>query len=163
MKRLRTDGRLKLSVSPLYTISGCIFKLCFLNARSLHRHIDDVRKDLNYSDTDLNLFSETRFFHLDDENMYKITGYVLFRNDSQCAAVNTRPYGGTAVYSKVDFFPGYPYCQNINGMEITIIRLEKIHQATIVSVYRSPKVAVSNCVEHYNTFLHNPLLNSTFL
>lgn len=38
----------------------------------------------------------------------------------------------------------YPYCQNINGMEITIIRLEKIHRVTIVSVYRSPKVTISN-------------------
>ena len=144
MKRLRTDGRLKLSVSPLYTVTGCVFKLCFLNARSLHRHIDDVRKDLNYSNTDLSLFSETRFSHLDNENMYKINGYVLFRNDSQSTTVNSRPYGGTAVYSKVDFSPGYPYCQNINGMEITIIRLEKIDRVTIVSVYRSPKVTISN-------------------
>ena len=29
-------------------------------------------------------------------------------------------------------------------MEITLVRLEKIHQVTIVSVYRSPKVAISN-------------------
>lgn len=76
--------------------------------------------------------------------MYKITGYFLFRNDSQSTTVNIRPYGGTAVYSKVDFFPGYPYCQNINGLEITIIRLEKLHQVTIVSIYRSPKVAISH-------------------
>ena len=80
MKRLRTDaGRLKmLGVSPLYTVSGCVFKLCFLNTRSLHRHIDDVRKDLNYSNTDLNLFSETRFSHLDNEDMYKINGYQFY-------------------------------------------------------------------------------------
>ena len=143
MKRLRTNGRLKLSVSPLYTVTGCVFKLFLLNARSLHRHID-VRKDLNYSNTDLSLFSDTRFSHLDNENMYKINGYVLFRNDSQSTTVNSRPYGGTAVYSKVDFSPGYPYCQNINGMEITIIRLEKIDRVTIVSVYRSPKVTISN-------------------
>ena len=57
---------------------------------------------------------------------------------------SARPYGRTAVYSKLDIFPGYPYCQNINGMEITLIRLEKIHQVTIVSVYHSPKVAISN-------------------
>ena len=76
--------------------------------------------------------------------MYKINGYVLYRNDSQSTTVNSRSYGGTAVYSKVDFSPGYPYCQNINGMEITIIRLEKIDRVTIVSVYRSPKVTISN-------------------
>ena len=98
-------------MSHLYTLSVD----AFLNFASsiqdlhLHRHFDDVHKDLNYSNTDLNLFSETRFSHLDDENMSKITGFVvLFRNDSQSTTVNTRPYGGTAVYSKVDFFPGYP-------------------------------------------------------
>ena len=66
--------------------------------------------------------------------------------------------------AKLIFFPGYPYSQNINGMEITIIRLKNIHQVTIVSIYCTPKVAISNklCVEHYNTFLHNSLLNSTF-
>jgi len=41
---------------------------------------------------------------MDDENMYKITGYALFRNDSQSTALNNRTYGGTAVYGKVDFF-----------------------------------------------------------
>ena len=49
--------------------------------------------------------------------------------------------------AKLIFFPGYPYCQNINGMEITIIRLEKIHQVTIVSVYRSPKV-ITTALQH---------------
>ena len=34
IRRLQTDGHLKLSVSPVYTVSGCIFKLSFLNARS---------------------------------------------------------------------------------------------------------------------------------
>ena len=47
--------------------------------------------------------------------------------------------------AKLTFSLGiYPYCQNINGMEITIIRLEKIYRVTIVSVYRSPKVTISN-------------------
>ena len=104
----------------------------------------------------------------------KITGYVLFKNDSQSTTVNTRPYGGTAVYSKVDFFPGYPYCQNINGIEITIIRLEKIHQVTTVSIYRSPKVAISNmcrALQHilaqlstqFNIFIHVGDFNINYL
>ena len=29
-----------------------------------------------------------------------------------------RPYGRTAVYSRVDYYPGYPYCRNTNGAEI---------------------------------------------
>ena len=46
MERLRTTAKLKLCISPLYDLTPSLLKLCFLNARSLHRHIEDVRKDL---------------------------------------------------------------------------------------------------------------------
>ena len=46
MERLRTTAKLKLCISPLYDVTPSLLKLCFLNARSLHRHIEDVRKDL---------------------------------------------------------------------------------------------------------------------
>ncbi|XP_048578998.1 ATP-dependent DNA helicase PIF1-like [Nematostella vectensis] len=62
MHRLRTEGKLSLSVSPIYEAPQASIKICFLNARSLHKHIDDIRHDLNYSSTDVNIFSETRFF-----------------------------------------------------------------------------------------------------
>ena len=50
-------------ITPYREIS---FKLCFLKARSLHKHIDDVRKDFNYSSTDVNIFAETRYAHSDN-------------------------------------------------------------------------------------------------
>ena len=68
-----------------------------LNSRSLHRHIEDIRKGLNYSSVDVNIFSETRLNCSDKDTDYAITGYTLFRNDNQPTALNTRPYGGTAV------------------------------------------------------------------
>ena len=46
------------------------FKLCYLNARSLHKHIDDIRKDLNYTNTDINIISETRFINSDEDTEY---------------------------------------------------------------------------------------------
>ena len=70
-----------------------------LNSRSLHRHIEDIslRKDLNYSSVNVNIFSETRLNCSDKDTDYAITEYTLFRNDNQPTALNTRPYGGTAV------------------------------------------------------------------
>ena len=47
MGRLRTSAKLSLCVSQLYDITGSIFKLCYPNAGSVHRHIEDLRKDLN--------------------------------------------------------------------------------------------------------------------
>jgi hypothetical protein len=100
----RTEGHLDLCITPIYQTDQIPFKLCFLNARSLHRHID-VRKDLNYSSTDICIFSETRFNHSDRDSMYVINGYSLFRNDSH-STHNTRPYGCTAVYIHIAFIPG---------------------------------------------------------
>ena len=143
MQHLRTHRHLKLSVTPIYNTDETAFKICFLNTRSLHRHIEDIRKDMNYTSVDVNIFSETRLSHLDKDSDYAITGYSLFRNDNCSTTINTRPYGGTAVYSKTPFAPGYPLCKNSHGIEITIIKVITYPNLTIIGVYRSPKVPVT--------------------
>ena len=81
MNRLRTEGQLCRTVLPLYKIEKNAFKVSFLNARSLHKHINDIRTDLNYSSSDVCIFSETRLSHSDIDNDYSLDGYSLFRND----------------------------------------------------------------------------------
>ena len=73
MACLRNDGKL----SPVYKADQLSFKLCCLNARSLHKHIDDVRKDLNYSSTDVNIFAETRYAHSVND-ICAIEGYIVY-------------------------------------------------------------------------------------
>ena len=93
MQRLRTEGQLPLSIKPIYEAPNNSIKICFLNARSLHKHIDDIRHDLTYLSTDVNIFSETRFSQLDDDNLYHIKDYTLFRNDDTTrVSQNTRPF-----------------------------------------------------------------------
>ena len=98
----------------------------------MHKHISDIHADVNYLSTDLNVFSETRFRHNDSDRMYGIGPYTLFRNDDT-STNNGRPYGGTAVYSCADYYPGYPYSSNRNGVEITVIRLMIIPHITIIA------------------------------
>lgn len=123
MQRLRSEGHLKLCITPIYHKNCLAFKLtvCFLNTRSLHRHIKDIRTDLNYSQFDISIFSETRISHSDTNSMYAIDGYNLFRHDSQ-ASQNIWPYG--------------------SGIEITVLRVASLPDVTIVAIYRSPKVQV---------------------
>ena len=123
MERLRTSAKLKLCISPLYQITGSLLKLCYLNARSVHKHIEDLRKDFNYLSADINIFAETRFSVRDPDEMYYIPGYDLFRNDNSNSSNASRPYGGTAVYSK-----------------ITVIKITSLVDWTIIGIYRSPKV-----------------------
>ena len=72
MLRLRGEGKLDLCLSPIYTGPELSVKLSFLNARSLHKHINDVLADINYLSTDISVFSETRFNGFDSDIMYKI-------------------------------------------------------------------------------------------
>ena len=100
MQHLRTEARLKLSISPIYSYDTDqnTLKICFLNLRSLHRHIEDIRKDLNYSSVNVNIFS-------DKDTDYAITGYNLFRNDNQAL----RRY--SSIQQKPFFVLGYPICK----------------------------------------------------
>ena len=81
MEMLRTERNLKLCFTPLYMLDHSDLKVCCLNARSLHKDIEDVRKYINYFSTDILIFTETRFSSLDPNEMYNIDGYTLFRND----------------------------------------------------------------------------------
>ena len=76
MKELRTETSLQLCISPLYNINdNSLLKLCYLNARSLHKHIEDVRKDFNYSSTHVTIFTETRFSAAHEDEIYKINDF----------------------------------------------------------------------------------------
>ena len=138
MERLRTSAKLKLCISPLYEIKGPLLKLCYLNARSVHKHIKDLRKDLNSVSADINIFAETRFSFQYPDEMYHIPG----RNDNSNSSDASRPYGGTAVYSKIPHLSGYPYCNNIHGIEITVIKITKLVDCTILGIYCSSKFPV---------------------
>ena len=74
--------------------------------------------------------------------MYNINGYSLFRNDGTSTANNIRPYGGTAVYSQIDYYLGYPYSSNGTGIEIIIMRFLNLPHISIIGLYRSPRVPV---------------------
>ena len=141
MERLRSpECQLTLSITPLYKYDEISFKLCYLNTRSLHKHIEDVRNDISYSTADVNVFSESRIIHSESNLDYKLHEYNLFRNDAVSSS-NIRPCGGTAVYTRVDYYPGYPYCYNSNGVEVTILRFMILPHVTIIALNRSPKVS----------------------
>ena len=54
----------------------------------MHKHIKDLRKDLNYLSADINIFAETRFSFQNTDEMYHIPGYDLFRNDNSNPAMH---------------------------------------------------------------------------
>ena len=57
IESLRNERALNLSVTPIYNLDPVLFKVCYLSALSLHKHINDVRHDLKFRNTDINISS----------------------------------------------------------------------------------------------------------
>ena len=111
------NSTFETGLNPIYKTNQVAFQICYL-AWLLHKHIDDVQRDLNFTNTDINIFLETRCLTSNNDITYDINGYSLFRNDSQ--SLTSRPFCGMAVFSRVEFLPGYPCCRNVNGIEILL-------------------------------------------
>ena len=46
------------------------------------------------------------------------------------------------MYSKIPYCPGYPYCHNVHGIEITVIKISSCENCTVLGIYRSPKIPI---------------------
>lgn len=92
--------------------------------------------------------------------------YWLFRNNARSRiSQNTQPSEGTAVYSRTDYYPGYPYCPNTHDVEITILRFMIIpHVTMIVTIYRSPSVLIrETCDTMKETLNYLPTQSNIFV
>ena len=150
MQLLRNGYQLDLSFTPLYMLNHSDLKICYLNARLLHKHIEDVQKDINYSSADILKFTETRFSSQHPDEMFEIEGYRLFRNDdtSECS----RPYHGTAIYFKLPMLSGYPCARNADGIEFTIMKTVQCPDLMIIGIYKSLRVAISSLLALFGLF-----------
>ncbi|XP_028418500.1 uncharacterized protein LOC114543885 [Dendronephthya gigantea] len=151
MHLLRNEYKLDLCFTPLYMLNPTDLKICYLNARSLHKHIEDIRKDINYTSADILIFTETRFREEDPGEMYAIEGHELFRNDD--VSNLNRPYHGTAVYSKLPMIIRYPCARNCHGIEVTIMKMVERPDLIIIGIYRSPTLALSSLLAAISTTL----------
>ena len=79
----------------------------------------------------------------------------MFRNDAPARnPSNIQLYEGTVVYSCLDYYSGYPYCANTNGIEITVLRFIVIAHISIIS-HISINTTVMHCTSEYFRFTSN--------
>lgn len=99
-------------------------------------------QDCNYfkNADHLLIFAEPRFSSLDSDSMHGMDRFTLFRNDNH--NLNARPYGGTAIYSQHLFVSSFPLKCNVNGIEITVVRLSTLINLTVIAIYHSPKISL---------------------
>ena len=110
----------------------------FHYVRSLRLHFDDIKCDYNVQAADINIFVETRLCHSDNNAIYEIDNFKLFRNDF-CPQSNVRTAYGTAVYIKNSIkCKSEPYRCNFNDVEISVCIIHQpFPNLHIIGIYRS--------------------------
>ncbi|WAR20693.1 PIF1-like protein [Mya arenaria] len=121
------------------------FKLAFVNARSLHRHIEDVRADRNVLAADVACFCETRFQDNDFINDTSLNNFVQYRQDYEQSTSRSRPPYGLAVHSKTSFTSG-PFNESKQA-EIAVFRVEGQEDVTFVFIYKPPRISAKALIE----------------
>ena len=135
------------------------FKILFQNVRSLHLHIADVASDYNMKAADINIFVETALCSNDDNALYGIHGFQLFRNNVMQHGTRT-PYG-TAVYVKNDaLLFSQPLSCNYSDVEMMLLNVNQpVHNLHVVGIYRSTsKVKIAQFINALK-YLHSTFLN----
>ena len=161
LKRLRENSILESHLPFLYKDTSETFKVSFQNVRSLHLHIADVISDYNVKAANINMFVESALCSNDNNELYQIPGFHLYRNDFNPDGTRT-PYG-TAVYVKDNMqLILEPSRCNYNHVEITLLKVNKpINNLHIVAIYRSKsKVRISmfiDALKHlHSTYIKDP-------
>ena len=153
----------RLREKPLAPCIPCLYnndkpsriKVLFHNVRSLRLHFDDIKCDYNVQAADVNIFVETRLCYSDNNAVYEINNFKLFRNDF-CIESNVATAYGTAFYIKNSIkCICEPYRCNFNEVEITVCVIhEPIPNLHIIGIYRSKaKVNLQNFVTAINHVL----------
>ncbi|KAJ8018509.1 ATP-dependent DNA helicase PIF1 [Holothuria leucospilota] len=81
MKRLRQEKVLQLCYTPLYNLPPESLRVTFQNARSFHKHFNDVTLDSNILASDIISIAESRLTLHDHDDQYTIKEFSIFRND----------------------------------------------------------------------------------
>lgn len=138
MSRLR-DSQITFSHKLLDEVP-LTFKLAFLNARSLNKHLLDVKCDSSVQSASVVCFCETRFDHRDPMSDTKLDNFEQFRQDYKQMANTQRPPYGLAIYSHSKFLYG-PSEETEFSIECVVFEVEEQPGVLMVFLYKSPKIS----------------------
>ena len=147
MERLRFNASLKLCLDSLHSHPLTALKIVFFNIRSLHKHIADLQTDFSLLSSDIIGVSETRLLRSDNDSLYQLPGFSLYRFDFENQSPGRSSYG-LALYIResVTF-------RKMNKKYIDKIQCFSIEVActtqwiTVTLIYLPPKLTLSQATE----------------
>lgn len=150
MARLRTTGQTKLSYTDPLTVPNNLLKIGFLNARSVHAHILQIKNDHNLLSMDILAFAESRLCSIDDNNVYNLPGYQIYRND-QDSPSNKRPPHGLIIYLRENLKDSTTlYHYTSSHFETSYLQISPLN-LNIIFLYRSPHYPIRQLFEQLKT------------
>jgi len=135
MAQLCTSRRMPISLYfPQLHASPTTFNILFLNVRSLHKHIAEVRHDHVITACDVCIFCETRTADTDDDDMYHIDN---FNHIIHCSSHNSRqrPHYGLALYSKLPVIH--------RSQPVTLATSNDTDECSVIRIALQPSVILS--------------------
>lgn len=138
MERMRKEAPLKLCYLPLYKTEQNKLKIMFNNARSLHKHFNEIKNEPNVLASDVIGFSETRLT-INDEQNFMMEGYLtLFNHEKRSHSY--RPHHGTALYVKEDHLMKCisKFSNTLLEFIIALIHFRDLGEVQIIVLYKFP-------------------------
>jgi hypothetical protein len=157
MERLRSAPNCMTHL-PLTTIpSEC--KVLFLNARSVNRHLQDIRQDANIQGSTIACFCESRLCRRDSCQDTAIGHFYQYRQDHSQTNTQSRPSYGMTVHS-LSSFPKEPMNETSHNIEVTVFTVTDHEDKVFVSLYKSPSVSMKLLCEKLK-YIHDKYLKNT--
>lgn len=141
MNRLREAARIDLCVPNLMERTADCTVFAVFNTRSLHKHIDDIRKDFNLLSSDLIALSETHLLDSDRNETFALHGYRLYRFDSTQNSGH-RSSHGLALYVKDSLNICYCSRETIENIQVFSLNVVLYSGKTVklIFLYIPPKL-----------------------
>ena len=151
MNRLRNDAAMTLSYVCPRDLSCDHIKVAYLNTRSLHAHINDVRSDHNLKDMDIFVISESRLYPNESDDSYHIDNFEMYRNDQKSYTGQNRPPHGIVAYVHKNLTSVKHFTYSTNDIEATFIITEN---KQYVFIYKAPSCSMTLLVATFRNIAH---------
>ena len=154
MDYLETHRKVQLCYTPVNNMVTSM-KCCFLNTRSLYKHIENVKANHNMCVSGVIFLAKTRLIHSDEVETYKITGYeVLCRND-QLWNQTPRPPHGLISYVRDTFWILGHETQTSQNYDLCVQHRYLPIPVQLISIYLSPQCPYVYFTKTFDEFMKN--------
>jgi len=151
LDRLRNEASATISYVSPKCVSDENMRIGYLNTRSLHRHINHIKRDYDLTNMDIFAIAESRLCSHDQDANYSIKNFNMYRND-QAYTGQSRPPHGIVVYIHKRLTVDVHHVSD-SDIEATLVITD---QERYIFVYKSPSCNFSKLLTMFTEIANEP-------